>query len=164
MNAASPGGAGQRRHDAIAQAIEAHRRCEGPLLPVLHAIQDRLGYIPREAIAAVAHALNVSRAEVHGVLSFYHDFRTGPAGRHVVRLCHAEACQSVGSEALAVHARARLGVDFHETSADGAFTLEPVYCLGGCACSPTMMLDGRLYGRVTPERFDHLVAALERSD
>jgi formate dehydrogenase subunit gamma len=153
-----------RHSDAIAQAIEAHRHTEGPLLPVLHAIQDRLGYIPREAIPAVAHALNLSRADVHGVISFYHDFRSEPAGRHVVRLCRAEACQSVGSEALATHARARLGVDFHQTSADGAFTLEPVYCLGGCACSPTMMLDGRLYGRVTPERFDRLVAALERAD
>lgn len=158
------GGVADRHHDAVAEAIEAHRQCEGPLLPVLHAIQDRLGYIPREAIPAVAHALNVSRADVHGVISFYHDFRTEPAGRHVVRLCRAEACQSVGSEALAAHARARLGVDFHQTSADGVFTLEPVYCLGGCACSPTMMLDGRLYGRVTPERFDRLVAALERAD
>jgi len=156
------GGAVDRDHKAIAEAIEAHRECEGPLLPVLHAIQDRLGYIPREAIAAVAHALNLSRAEVHGVISFYHDFRAEPAGRHMVRLCQAEACQSVGSEALAAHARARLRVDFHQTSADGVFTLEPVYCLGGCACSPTMMLDGRLYGRVTPERFDRLVAALER--
>ena len=167
MSGTSPsdaGGAVNRHHDAIAEAIDAHREFEGPLLPALHAIQDRLGYIPPEAIATVAHALNVSRAEVHGVLSFYHDFRTEPAGRHVVRLCRAEACQSVGSEALAAHARARLGVDFHETSADGAFTLEPVYCLGGCACSPTMMLDGRLYGRVTPERFDRLVAALERAD
>src|SRR5215813_15157019 len=154
--------AAHRHQSVIAEAIEAHRHCEGPLLPVLHGIQDRLGYIPREAIAVVAHALNLSRAEVHGVISFYHDFRTVPAGRHVVRLCRAEACQSVGSEALAAHARARLGVDFHQTSADGAFTLEPVYCLGGCACSPTMMVDGRLYGRVTPERFDRLVASLER--
>ncbi len=157
-------GAVDRHHSAVAEAIEAHRECEGPLLPVLHAIQDRLGYIPREAVAAVAHALNLSRADVHGVISFYHDFRTEPAGRHVVRLCQAEACQSVGSEGLATHARTRLGVDFHQTSADGSFTLEPVYCLGGCACSPTMMLDGRLYGRVTPERFDLLVSALERAD
>ena len=153
-----------RDHNAVVEAIEAHRECEGPLLLVLHAIQDRLGYIPREAVPVVAHALNLSRAEVHGVITFYHDFRTEPAGRHVVRLCQAEACQSVGSEALAAHARARLGVDFHQTRADGAFTLEPVYCLGGCACSPTMMLDGRLYGRVTPERFDRLVASLERVD
>ena len=158
------GGAVDRDRGAIAESIEAHRGCEGPLLPVLHAIQDRLGYIPREAVAAVAHALNLSRADVHGVISFYHDFRTEPGGRHVIRLCQAEACQSVGSEALARHARARLGVDFHQTSPDGVFTLEPVYCLGGCACSPTMMLDGRLYGRVTPERFDRLVAALERAD
>ena len=134
------------------------------MLPVLHAIQDRLGYVPREAVAVNAHALNLSRADVHGVISFYHDFRTEPGGRHVIRLCQAEACQSVGSEALARHARARLGVDFHQTSPDGVFTLEPVYCLGGCACSPTMMVDGRLYGRVTPERFDRLVAALERAD
>ena len=158
------GGAVDRDHRAIAEAIEPYLECEGPLLPVLHAIQDRLGYVPREAVAVVADVLNLSRADVHGVISFYHDFRTVPPGRHVVRLCQAEACQSVGSEALARHARARLRVDFHETSADGAFTLEPVYCLGGCACSPTMMLDGRLYGRVTPERFDRLVAALERAD
>lgn len=157
-------GAVDRDHSAVAEAIEAYRECEGPLLPVLHAIQDRLGYIPREAVPTVAHALNLSRADVHGVISFYHDFRTEPSGRHVVRLCQAEACQSVGSTALAAHARARLGIDFHQTSADGGFTLEPVYCLGGCACSPTMMLDGRLYGRVTPERFDLLVSALERAD
>jgi formate dehydrogenase subunit gamma len=162
MSVSSSGGAADRQDNAIAEAIEAHRACEGPLLPVLHAIQDRLGYIPREAIAAVAHALNLSRADVHGVISFYHDFRTEPPGRHTVRLCQAEACQSVGSDALAAYARARLRVDFHQTSADGVFTLEPVYCLGGCACSPTMMLDGRLYGRVTPERFDRLVAALEQ--
>ncbi|PWT75347.1 MAG: formate dehydrogenase subunit gamma [Proteobacteria bacterium] len=142
------------------QAFAETLGLEGALMPMLHAIQDRLGHIPPEALGRIAHALNISRAEVHGVITFYHDFRTSPPGKHIVRLCQAESCQSMGSTALSEHAKARLGVDFHQTTADGAVTLEPVYCLGGCACSPTMMVDGRLYGRVSAERFDQIVQAL----
>ncbi len=145
---------------AIAGAIEKNRQLAGALLPVLHAIQDKLGFVPPAATPIVAQALNLSAAEVHGVVSFYHDFRTAPPGRHVVKLCRAEACQSMGSERLEAHAKARLGVDFKETTDDGAITLEPVYCLGNCACSPAVMIDGRLHGRVTAESFDRLVAAL----
>jgi len=153
-----------RVEQALEQALAETRGLDGALMPLLHAIQDRLGYVPAELLGRVADALNISRAEVHGVITFYHDFRTSPPGRHLVKLCQAEACQSMGSTALAVHAKARLGVDFHQTTADGAVTLEPVYCLGGCACSPTMMVDGRLYGRVSAERFDQVVAGLgERS-
>jgi formate dehydrogenase subunit gamma len=130
----------------------------GPLLEVLHAIQSALGYVPAAAVPVVAEELNLSRAEVHGVVSFYHYFRSSRPGAHTVSLCQAEACQSMGAEALAAHARRRLGIDFHETSANGRFSLEPIYCLGNCACSPAIMIDGRLYGRVTPQRFDELVA------
>ena len=130
----------------------------GPLLEVLHAIQAALGYVPAAAVPLVAEELNLSRAEVHGVVSFYHYFRSSRPGAHTVSLCQAEACQSMGAAALAAHARRRLGIDFHETSANGRFSLEPIYCLGNCACSPAIMIDGRLYGRVTPQRFDELVA------
>jgi formate dehydrogenase subunit gamma len=134
----------------------------GPLLEVLHAIQAALGHIPPAAVPLVADGLNLSRAEVHGVISFYHYFRGTPPGAHTVSVCRAESCQAVGGEALAAHARRRLGVDFHQTTADGRFSLEPVYCLGNCACSPAVMIDGRLHGRVTPERFDALLADADR--
>jgi len=130
----------------------------GPLLEVLHAVQSALGFVPAAAVPLVADGLNLSRAEVHGVVTFYHFFRDSPAGQHTISLCQAEACQSQGAEALATHARRRLGVDFHGTTSDGRFTLEPIYCLGNCACSPAAMIDGRLHGRVTPERFDALIA------
>lgn len=130
----------------------------GPLLEILHAVQKTLGYIPAAAVPLVAEDLNLSRAEVHGVVSFYHYFRHSPPGKRTISLCQAEACQSQGAQALAKHARARLGIDFHGTTPDGRFTLEPIYCLGNCACSPAAMIDGRLHGRVTPERFDALIA------
>ena len=133
----------------------------GALLEALHALQGTFGYVPAEAVAPLAQGLNLSRAEVHGVLTFYHDLRTRPPGRHVLRLCRAESCQAMGAEALAEPARARLGVDFHESTADGRFSLEAVFCLGLCACSPALMLDGRPYGRVTPECLD---ALLEHAD
>ena len=130
----------------------------GALLPVLHAVQDALGYVPKDAVPLIAHALNLSRAEVHGVVSFYHYYRTEKPGRHVVQLCRAEACQAVGAAHLEAHAKRTLGVDFHGTTADGAVTLEPVYCLGNCALGPAAMVDDRLQGRVTPQRFDALIA------
>lgn len=134
----------------------------GPLIEVLHAIQADLGYVPPAAVPLVASELNLSRAEVHGVVSFYHFFRSTPPGAHTVSVCRAESCQAVGGEALAVHARRRLGVDFHETTPDGRFSLEPVYCLGNCACSPAVMIDGQLYGRVSAERFDALLVDADR--
>jgi len=134
----------------------------GALLPVLHAIQDELGYVPAAAVPLIADGLNLSRAEVHGVISFYHYFRDTPPGRHVLHMCRAEACQSMNQRAVEAHAKRRLGVDFHGTTSNGAFTFEPVYCLGNCACSPAVMIDGELYGRVTAERFDEIVAEWER--
>jgi formate dehydrogenase subunit gamma len=130
----------------------------GPLLEILHEVQAALGHIPAAAVPLVAEGLNLSRAEVHGVVTFYHYFRHSPAGTHTVSLCQAEACQSRGAGALADHARRQLGIDFHATTPDGRFTLEPIYCLGNCACSPAAMIDGQLHGRVTPERFDALIA------
>jgi formate dehydrogenase subunit gamma len=130
----------------------------GPLLLVLHAVQRRLGFVPDEAVPYIAQRLNLSRAEVHGVLSFYHHFRRAPRGRRLIQVCRAESCQAMGAEHLARHAQERLGIRFHETTSDGAFSLEPVYCLGNCACSPAVMIDDELFGRVSPDRFDALLA------
>lgn len=148
------------REQATARAIDAYRDVSGALLPVLHAIQDELGFIPPSSVAQIAERLNLSRADVHGVVSFYHDFRSQAPGRHRLRLCRAEACQAMGGAALESHLRRRLGIDFHETTADGAVTLEPAYCLGLCACAPSLMLDGQLHGRLDPARIDALLAAL----
>jgi formate dehydrogenase subunit gamma len=133
--------------DRIAEILEAHRGLEGPLLPILHAIQAAFGHVPDSAIPQIAAALMLSKAEVHGVVSFYHDFREKPAGRHVLKLCRAEACQTMGADAVADRIKTALGIDWHETTADGRVTLEPVFCLGLCACGPAAMVDGRLVGR-----------------
>lgn len=138
--------------------IDAHRDQPGAMLPLLHDIQRTLGYIPEDAVPLIAKALNVSRAEVHGVISFYHHFRTTPPGRKVVEVCRAESCQAMGGRQLEAHARKSLGVDWHETTADGAVTLEPVYCLGNCACSPAVRIGDEVYGRVSCESFDALMA------
>lgn len=145
--------------EMVNRALARYRQHPGPLLQVLHAVQDALGYVPPAAIPVIALELNLSRAEVHGVVTFYHHFRQSPPGRHVLRICQAEACRAVHCETLSAHARRTLGVDFHGTTSDGAVTLEPVYCLGNCACGPSVMLDGELHGRVTPESFDALLAA-----
>ena len=142
---------------AVRRIVAQHRERPGPLLEVLHAIQATLGYVPEGAVPVVAEELNLSRAEVHGVVTFYHFFRRHRPGAHTVSLCQAESCQAMGAEALAEHAQQRLGIEFHQTTADGRFSLEPIYCLGNCACSPAAMIDGRLYGRLTPEAFDALV-------
>jgi formate dehydrogenase subunit gamma len=134
--------------DRIAEILEAHQGLEGPLLPILHAIQAAFGYVPDSAVPQIAKALQMTKAEVHGVISFYHDFRAAPAGRHVLKLCRAEACQTVGADAVAGRIKAALGIDWHETTPDGRVTLEPVFCLGLCACGPAAMVDGRLVGRV----------------
>src|SRR5262249_27032931 len=130
-------------------------------MPLLHAVQDRIGYVPDEVVPQIAQALNLSRAEVHGVITFYHHFRRSPAGRTVVQVCRAEACQSCGADALMAHAEKALGCESHHTRADGAVTLEPVYCLGLCASSPAMKVGERLHARVTPEKFDRIVAAAQ---
>jgi len=148
--------------EKTAQIIAEHKGLEGPLLPILHALQAAFGYIDRAAEPIIAEALNVSRAEVHGVVTFYHDFREHPAGRHVLKLCRAEACQAAGGEALAAQAEASLGVAFGQTSADGRVTLEPVYCLGLCSVSPSAMLDGRVIARLDQKKLDVLVAETDR--
>ena len=145
--------------DTVRRIVSDLKGRPGPLLEVLHAIQAALGYVPDGAVPLVAEELNMTRAEVHGVVTFYHYFRQTPPGQHVVSLCRAEACQSMGADALAEHVKGRLGVDFHETTGDGQFSLEPVYCLGNCACSPAAMVDGELHGRLTPERIDAVIAA-----
>lgn len=127
--------------------IDSMKSMEGPLLPILHGIQEEFGYVPQDALPLIAKALNLSRAEVHGVMTFYHDIRAEPAGRHVLKLCRAEACQSMGGEAFCNSVREALGIDWHETTPDGRVTLEPVFCLGLCSCAPAAMLDGELIGR-----------------
>ncbi|MCX8006117.1 MAG: formate dehydrogenase subunit gamma [Burkholderiaceae bacterium] len=144
--------------EAVHRALQAHAGQPGALLPVLHAVQDALGYVPPQAIEPIARALNLSRAEVYGVLTFYHHFRREPPGRHVLQLCQAEACQSMGARALAAQAQSLLGSAFHQTSADGAVTLEPVYCLGLCALAPAALLDGQPHARLTPEALADLLA------
>ncbi len=143
---------------AVDEVCARLKSLDGALIPILHAVQEALGYVPRDAIPVIAGELNLSRAEVHGVVSFYHYFRREQPGRHVFHLCRAEACQSVGAVALEAHVKKSLGIDFHETTADGAISLEPVYCLGNCALGPSLMIDDRLQGRVSPQRFDELVA------
>lgn len=129
----------------------------GALMPVLHAVQRELGYLPTAAVAIVADVLNISRAEVHGVVTFYHLFRTTPPGKKTLYICRAEACQAVGARSLEQYAKQKLGIDYHDTTGDGSLSLEPVYCLGNCACSPAIMLDETVYGRVTPDRLDEIL-------
>ncbi len=139
-------------------SVIAAMHLEGPLLPILHGIQDEFGFVPQEALPVIAEALNISNAEVHGVVTFYHDYRAHPAGRHVLKLCQAEACQSMGGDAVAARLQELLGIGFHETATDGSVTLEPVYCLGLCACAPSAMLDGEVIGRLDAESVDEIVA------
>jgi formate dehydrogenase subunit gamma len=147
------------RGDAI---IAEHSSREGATLVILHALQDAFGYVPEPAIQMVASALNLSRAEVYGVFTFYHDFRKKPAGRHVLKLCRAEACQAAGGDALATRAETKLGISMGDTTADERVTLEPVYCLGLCATAPSAMLDGRLIGRLDEARIDALLAEAQQ--
>jgi formate dehydrogenase subunit gamma len=145
-----------------AEIIAEHSKQEGATLVILHALQEAFGYVPEAAIPMVAQALTLSRAEVYGVFTFYHDFRHKPAGRHVLKLCRAEACQAAGGDALAARAEAKLGVPLGNTTADDRVTLEPIYCLGLCATAPSAMLDGRLVGRLDEKRLDALVAEAQR--
>jgi formate dehydrogenase subunit gamma len=141
---------------SVSTAVARHGGEPGPLLEILHTVQNELGCVPPEAVPLIADALNLSRAEVHGVISFYHHFREHAPGHYVVQLCRAEACQSMNARALEEFVRGRLRVDFGGTTADGRVTLEAVYCLGNCACAPALMVNGELHGRVTPERFSEL--------
>jgi formate dehydrogenase subunit gamma len=150
--------AGEIDLTAIDEIVAAHRDLPGALLPILHEIQHRFGYIPHDAVARIASGLNLSRAEVHGVVSFYHDFRIEPPGRRVIRLCRAESCQAMGAVALEAHIVRAIGAGVGQTSPDGEFTLEAVYCFGNCACSPALMIDDQLYGRATPQSFDAAIA------
>lgn len=143
--------------DDIRDLVSPLLTLEGPLLPMLHAIQAEWGHVPQAAVPVLADLLNLGVAEVHGVISFYHDFRDHPAGRHILKICRAEACQSVGGAAMAQRMLDRLGVDWHGTTRDGGVTVEPVYCLGMCACGPAAMLDGRVIGRIDDARLDRLM-------
>ncbi|GAB5509120.1 MAG: formate dehydrogenase subunit gamma [Hyphomicrobiales bacterium] len=140
--------------------IDAQLHLEGPLLPILHALQTAHGYVPQQALPLIAETLNITKAEVHGVISFYHDFREAPAGKHVVKICRAEACQAVGANALAEAVLEKLGIDWNGTSASGAVTVEPVYCLGLCACGPAAMVDGKVMGRVDEGRMDGILSEI----
>lgn len=145
-----------------AEIIAEHSKMEGATLPIMHALQETFGHVPEEAIPMIASELNLSRAEVYGVFTFYHDFRAKPAGRHVLKLCRAEACQAAGGDALAARAEAKLGIALGNTTADERVTLEPIYCLGLCATAPSAMLDGRLVGRLDEARIDALVSEAQR--
>lgn len=138
--------------------IGEHAGLAGATLPILHALQSTFGYVPEDAVPMVAEAMNLSRAEIHGVVTFYHDFRRAPAGRHIVKLCRAEACQAVGAVALADHVKRRLGIDWHETTPDGRVTLEPVFCLGLCACGPAALVDDAPVSGLDPVTFDAVLA------
>lgn len=144
----------------VQEIITALKDKPGALLPILHGIQDALGYIPADSVPVIAKALNLSRAEVHGVISFYHYFRDTPPGKHTIHLCRAESCQSMGAGKLEEHVKSKLGIAFHETTEDGQFSLEPVYCLGNCACSPAMQIDHDIYGRVSAATFDSIINEL----
>lgn len=146
---------------SIQAEIDALKHLPGALLPILHALQDRFGFVPSDAIPLIAESLKTTRAEVHGVITFYHHFRTTPPGRHVVQVCRAEACQAVGGRALEAHVKSRLGIDYHQTTPDREITLEAVYCLGNCACGPSIRVKDEVRGRITPEAFDDLMDELQ---
>ena len=144
----------------VTEVITGLQHKPGALLPILHGIQDRLGYIPPETVPMIAEALNQSRADIHGVISFYHQFRSTAPGKHTVEVCRAEACQSMGARQLEAHAKQTLGVDYHGTTTDRSVTLEAVYCLGNCACAPSVRVNDEIVGRVTPDKFDGLIDEL----
>ena len=148
----------------VDQLVEQFKSLPGGLLPLLHAIKEEFGYVPESSVPSIAKGLNLSRAEVHGVISFYHDFKTVPTGTHIVQICRAEACQAMGSRYIVSHAESSLGLVYGETSAEGLLSLEPVYCLGNCACSPSIRIDDAIHARVSKNRFDQLMMALQTSD
>lgn len=141
----------------VSSAVRKYADLPGGLLPLLHEIQAGLGFIPRDCVADIASGMGLSRAEVHGVISFYHDFHDQPRGDKTIHLCRAEACQAMGSSKLEAHVKTRLGIDYGGTTSDGRFSLEPVYCLGNCACSPSIRIGDEVYARVDADRFDELL-------
>ena len=149
--------------DTIRQEVAALQHKPGALLPILHAIQGRIGYVPDVAVPIIAEMLQQTRADIHGVISFYHHFRTRPAGSNVLEVCRAEACQARGGRALERHVQQRLGVGYHQTTVDNEFSLEPVYCLGNCACGPSIRVNDEIIGRITPQKFDQLADKLTTS-
>lgn len=149
------------KQQAVLLAIDENKHLEGALLPILHRIQHDLGHIPSEHVIDIAEALNLSRAEVHGVITFYHSFKTEPRGKHVIEVCRAESCQAKGGRAIEAAVKAKLEIEFDQTTDDGEITLEPVYCLGNCACSPAVKIDSQLYGRVTEESVSDLIDSLK---
>lgn len=150
----------QSEQHVIDTLVGQYKDLPGGLLPLLHAVQAEIGYVPDSAVVTIAKGLNLSRAEVHGVISFYHDFKTQPVGRNRVQICRSEACQSMGSRQLESYAKQRLGIDYHQTTDDGNISLEPVYCLGNCACSPSVRVNDKVFARVDQHRFDELIADL----
>lgn len=149
------------KQQAVLNAIEENKDLEGPLLPILHRIQNDLGHIPSEHVGDIANALNLSRAEVHGVITFYHSFKSEAHGKHIIEVCRAESCQAKGGRAIEAAVKAKLGIDYEQTTSDGAITLEPVYCLGNCACSPAIKIDTQIYGRVTEESLSDLIDSIK---
>lgn len=145
------------RETLIRDLVRQFADVPGGLLPLLHAVQEALGSVPPEVIPELADGMGLSRAEVHGVIGFYHDFHVSPGGETTIHLCRAEACQAMGSRALEAHVKARLGIDYGETTADGKYRLEPVYCLGNCSCAPSVRIDDDVHARVSPDTFDQLV-------
>lgn len=148
----------QTMMQTVQTIVDGLKDKKGALLPILHEIQNALSYVPPEAVPTIAKELNLSRAEVHGVISFYHYFRDTPAGKHTVRICRAESCIAMGGRDLETHAKNKLSIDYHETTTDGKFSLEAVYCLGNCACSPAIQIDNDVYGRVSAETFNEILA------
>lgn len=146
----------------VENIIDTLKHKEGALLPILHQIQKELGFIPPNSIERIAQKLRITGAEVHGVISFYHQFRTSPGGKHKIQVCRAEACQARGSTSLEQHAKATLGVDYHQTTEDKKFSLDAVYCLGNCATGPNIRINDELYGRVTNDRFEKILSTFDR--
>lgn len=147
--------------ERVEDILTRHTGMEGALLPILHAVQAEFGHVPQEALPIIAKGLNISRAEAHGVMSFYHDFREKPAGRHILKLCRAEACQAVGADRVAAHAIKELGIDWHGTTPDGKVTLEPIFCLGLCACGPAALVDGKLVGRLNEAKLTQIIGDMK---
>ena len=142
--------------EIVTSSVHKFADTPGGLLPLLHAIQDRIGHIPKDSVASIASGMGLSRAEVHGVISFYHDFHDKPRGHTTIHVCRAEACQAMGARKLEQHVKSRLGVEYGGTTADGRFSLEPVYCLGNCACSPSIRIGDDVHARVDADRFDEI--------
>ena len=150
-------------NEFIQEIIDQLKHKPGATLPILHAIQDKVGYIPDSVAPLIAESLLLTRADVHGEISFYHHFRTTPPGNHTIEVCRAEACQAMGCRSLEAHVKKALGIDYHQTTSNREFSLDPVYCLGNCATAPSIRIDDNIYGRVSPDCFDKLIAGYQQN-